>query len=300
MVLRNETNEIKEFDEMACVVLPDRCVIEIGGADAAAFLHNLLTNSVMTLENGQASFTALLSPQGKIFADGFLVRVGEQFLFDCPKALRHDLMKKLGLYRLRANVILTDRSDDLIVLAGWDERKSDNALVAFDDPRLAELGWRAIIKGDHTPIKSAQVHPDDYDAHRIALGVPDGGKDFVYGDTFPHEADMDQLHGIDFKKGCYIGQEVVSRMQHRGLARTRAVPVNFHDGFLPESGSSAEAHGKQIGTIGSGTKGGKAIAILRLDRVEEALAVGAELTAGGLAFSLETRPWIGFSVPRSK
>jgi folate-binding protein YgfZ len=287
---------------MARALLPDRGVIEISGVEAAGFLHNLVTNSVADLSNGQACFTALLTPQGKIIADGFIVKAADKFFFDCPKALAAELLKKLTLYRLRAPVALQDRSGDYDVIAGWDEQRPDDphVIAFFDDPRFIELGWRAIIAKEHTTEFAGASNVDTYHAYRIALGIPEGGKDFAYGDIFPHEADMDQLHGVDFKKGCYIGQEVVSRMQHRGLARTRAVPVTFHDGFLPESGTSAEAGGKQIGTIGSGIKGGHAIAILRLDRVEEAIAGGAELTAGGLAFSLETRPWIGFSVPRSK
>lgn len=287
---------------MARALLPDRGVIEISGEDAAGFLHNLVTNTVADLSTGQASFTALLSPQGKIIADGILTGAGELFLLDCPKALISELVKKLTLYRLRSKVTISDRSADYSIVAGWNEPPPDSqtALALYDDPRLADLGWRIITVKDQSEGLGLTADADAYHAHRIALGVPEGGKDFIYGDAFPHEADMDQLHGVDFKKGCYIGQEVVSRMQHRGLARTRAVPVVFHDGFLPESGTSAEAGGKQIGTIGSGIKGGQAIAILRLDRVEEALSAGIELTAGGLAFSLETRPWIGFSVPRSK
>lgn len=302
MVLRNDTNEIKEFDWMARAVLPDRGVIEIGGLDAAGFLHNLVTNTVADLFNGQANFTALLSPQGKIIADGFLVRSNDRFFFDCPKALVGELIKKLMIYRLRANITLEDRSGDCDIIAGWDEQRpdGDHGIALYDDPRLTDLGWRMITTHDQSDNAAVTNKQEDYHAHRVKLGVPEGGKDFMYGDAFPHEADMDQLHGVDFKKGCYVGQEVVSRMQHRGLARTRAVPVVFRDGFLPESGTSAEAQGKQIGTIGSGIKGGHAIAILRLDRVEEAIAAGAEMTAGGLAFSLETRPWIGFSVPRPK
>lgn len=287
---------------MARALLPDRGVIEIGGAEAAGFLHNLVTNSIADLENGSAAFAALLTPQGKIIADGFFVKSGDLFFFDCPKALAPDLIKKLTLYRLRAKVTLTDRSADYDVIAAWNEPQpvSHNLLACYRDPRLNDLGYRILVRKDI----SAKLAPDhdaqDYHAHRITLGVPEGGKDFAYGDIFPHEADMDQLNGIDFKKGCYVGQEVVSRMQHRGLARTRAVPIRFDDGFAPENGASAEAHDKTIGTIGSSTSGGKAIAILRLDRVEEATSAGAKLTSGGLAFSLETRPWIGFSVPRSK
>lgn len=287
---------------MARALLADRGVIEIRGHDAPAFLQNLVTNSVPELGSNTACFAALLTPQGKIFSDFLIVHMEHGFFLDVPKSLKDDLIKKLLVYRLRSQITVQDVSSLYDVIAGWQEpiEPVTDTRVIFMDPRLDELGWRALVEKSKVQNLSISNAYEDYHAHRIELGIPEGGKDFVYGDAFPHEADMDQLHGIDFKKGCYIGQEVVSRMQHRGLARTRAVPVYFHDGFLPEGGSSAEALGKQIGSIGSGTTGGRAIAILRLDRVEEALAAQAELTAGGLVFSLETRPWIGFSVPRSK
>jgi len=287
---------------MARARLPDRGIIEISGDDAPEFINNLVTNSVLDLEMNKARFAALLTPQGKIIVDGFFVRITAGFLIDIPRALAPDLIKRLTLYKLRAKVTVTDRSEDYHLVAGWNEPHpaSQDCIVCFDDPRLSEMGWRMIVDTTHMLIADDHSDPSPYHHHRITLGIPEGGKDFIYSDAFPHEADMDQLNGIDFRKGCYVGQEIVSRMQHRGSARTRAIPVRFEDGLLPESGSSAEAQGKQIGSIGSGTKGGLAIAILRLDRVEEALAASANLTAGGLAFSLETRPWIGFSVPRSK
>ena len=123
--------------------------------------------------------------------------------------------------------------------------------------------------------------PHDYEAHRIALGVPRGGLDFIYGDAFPHEADMDQLDGVDFDKGCYVGQEVVSRMEHRGTARNRIVPVAA-DGFAPDAGVPVMAGDKQVGMMGSAA-GGRGLAMLRLDRVADALAAGTPLIAGGIA-----------------
>lgn len=287
---------------MARALLADRGVIKIDGTDSSPFLHNLVTNSITQLVPDTARFAALLTPQGKIYSDFFIIQKEHGFFLDVPKSLKDDLIKKLSVYRLRSQVSITDESSLYDVIAGWDEPIDSvtGAEAIFIDPRLHELGWRALVNKAKTSDFSLANSFDEYQAHRVSLGVPEGGKDFVYGDAFPHEADMDQLSGIDFKKGCYIGQEVVSRMQHRGLARTRAVPVTFRDGYLPESGCTAEALGKHIGTIGSGAKGGNAIAILRLDRVEEAYSVGAELTAGGLVFSLETRPWIGFSVPRPK
>jgi tRNA-modifying protein YgfZ len=134
-----------------------------------------------------------------------------------------------------------------------------------------------------------------YEAHRIALGVPRGGLDFIYGDAFPHEADMDQLAGVDFEKGCYVGQEVVSRIEHRGTARTRIVPVAY-EGFAPETGIAVTAGEKSVGTFGSAA-GGHGLAMLRLDRTDEALAAGLPLLAGGIALTPQKPTWARFAFP---
>jgi folate-binding protein YgfZ len=141
------------------------------------------------------------------------------------------------------------------------------------------------------------VDASAYEAHRIALGVPQGGFDFRYGDAFPHEADMDQLAGVDFDKGCYVGQEVVSRMEHRGTARNRVVPVTA-DGALP-GGVAVMAGEKQVGTMGSGA-GGRGLAMLRLDRVADAAAAGQRLTAGGVTLSVHKPDWARWPEPEHK
>jgi folate-binding protein YgfZ len=137
------------------------------------------------------------------------------------------------------------------------------------------------------------VSAEDYEAHRIALGVPRGGLDFTYGDAFPHEADMDQLGGVDFAKGCYVGQEVVSRIEHRGIARTRAVALRY-DGAPPESGAPVTAGERHVGTMGSAARG-RGIALIRLDRVAE--AEQAALAAGGIPIRLIKPDWARFSFP---
>jgi len=134
-----------------------------------------------------------------------------------------------------------------------------------------------------------------YEAHRIALGVPRGGLDFIYGDVFPHETDMDQLNGVDFEKGCYVGQEVVSRIEHRGSARSRVVPVAF-EGFAPDPGAPVTAADKSIGTFGSRADG-RALALLRLDRAGDALAAGTPLVAGGATLRLVKPDWARFAFP---
>jgi folate-binding protein YgfZ len=138
--------------------------------------------------------------------------------------------------------------------------------------------------------------PAAYHAHRIALGVPEGGKDFLFNDTFPHEALMDQLNGIDFDKGCYVGQEVVSRMQHRGTARTRIVPVVYEDGFAAEPWSEVTAGERHLGKAGTGANG-RGLVMIRLDRAADALAAGETIRAGGLPVRIEKPEWIGFAFP---
>jgi tRNA-modifying protein YgfZ len=139
------------------------------------------------------------------------------------------------------------------------------------------------------------VEPHEYEAHRIALGVPRGGADFSYGDTFPHEADMDQLNGIDFDKGCFVGQEVVSRIEHRGTARTRVVPVAY-DGTPPQAGAPVTADGSNLGTMGSAAHG-RGLASLRLDRTANAMAKDRVIVAGGIALRLVKPAWARFAWP---
>jgi folate-binding protein YgfZ len=186
------------------------------------------------------------------------------------------------------------------VVAGWGDAPMPDeeiGLVAAD-PRLARLGWRAIVAADDVAslAPSEEGDADAYHAYRIGLGVPAGGKDFMWNDAFPHEAMMDQLRGVDFDKGCFVGQEVVSRIQHRGTARTRAVPVVYLDGFVAEAGADVTAGERTLGRVGPGAAG-RALATIRLDRAADALAAGETLRAGGLPIRIEKPDWIGFPFP---
>ncbi len=167
--------------------------------------------------------------------------------------------------------------------------------VAAPDPRLEALGYRAIVP------PGADMAPDfeestqaAYDAHRIALGVPEGGIDFAFGDAFPHDADMDDLAGVDFAKGCFVGQEVVSRMKHRGTARRRI--VIGHGSDLPPAGTPVTAGGKPIGTLAS-SSGGTGLVLVRLDRAKEAMDAGAPILAGESTLSLSIPAWAEFGWP---
>ena len=278
---------------MKAAFLPDRGVVKVSGEGARDFLNGLVTTDVALLRPGLGRFGALLTPQGKITADFLITEAptghGGGFLIDCPRALAQALADKLGFYKLRAKVAVENLSESLGVLAAWDGDFAIKPDLAFADPRNAVLGWRILVPAGLAQkvadlIGADLVDSAAYDAHRIASGVPRGGLDFTYGDAFPHETNMDRLHGVDFEKGCYVGQEVVSRMQHRGTARTRTVRVVLED-FSPEPGTAILAGDKVVGTIGS-TAGHNGLALIRTDRAADALAAGLKLTSGGLAIRL--------------
>jgi folate-binding protein YgfZ len=289
---------------MKAALLPDRGVIKVAGDDARKFLNGLVTVDTATVSPGCARFTALLTPQGKIIADFIMAEAepadGGGFFLDAPRALAPTLVQRLNFYKLRAKVLVEDLSEVLGVLAIWDGLAETDYGLCYADPRLPALGTRCMLP-PHLADKAAadlgagRVDAAEYEAHRIALGVPRGGLDFAYGDAFPHETDMDQLAGLDFDKGCFVGQEVVSRMEHRGIARTRVVPVRY-DGFAPDAGAPVSAGEKSVGTLGS-TAHGHGLAMLRLDRAADALAAGAPLVAGGVEMRLVKPTWARFAFP---
>jgi folate-binding protein YgfZ len=289
---------------MKAALLPDRGVVKIAGDDARKFLNGLITNDIGKVTPTRAGFGALLTPQGKIIVDFIMVEAepadGGGFFFDCPRALATTLLQRLNFYKLRAKVTVDDLSETLGVLAIWDGPRRTEHGLCYCDPRLPDLGLRCVLPpglvGEAAADLGAQlVESPVYEAHRIALGIPRGGLDFIYSDAFPHETDMDQLGGVDFDKGCFVGQEVVSRIEHRGSARTRVVPVSY-DGFAPEAGTPLSAGSKTVGTLGS-TAQGRGLAMLRLDRAADALAAGQALVAGGVEMRLIKPAWAQFAFP---
>lgn len=278
---------------MKAAFLAERGVVEIGGEDARKFLNGLITTDVTRLIPGAARFGALLTPQGKIIVD-FLVAdassgAGERLLIDCPRALAQPLADKLKLYKLRAKVAVDNLSDRLGVIAVWDGDMAVKPELTFADPRQDALGWRIIAPQADVQTVAAQIGADlvdeaAYEMQRIACGVPRGGADFAYSDAFPHETNMDRLHGVDFDKGCYVGQEVVSRMQHRGTARTRITQVTL-DGTSPAPGTPITAGDKPVGTMGSASAH-QGLALIRIDRVADAIAAGLVLMADGVVLHI--------------
>jgi folate-binding protein YgfZ len=278
---------------MKAAFLPDRGVVKVSGEDARNFLNGLVTTDVDLVQPGLGRFGALLTPQGKIIVDFLITEApaghGGGFLLDCPRALAQGLADKLGFYKLRAKVTVQNLSDSLGMLAVWGGDLAVKPDLTFADPRNEKLGWRILVPAELAPKAAALIGAElvdsaAYEAHRIACGAPRGGIDFMYGDAFPHETNMDRLHGVDFDKGCYVGQEVVSRMQHRGTARTRTVRLILED-LAPESGVAIVAGDKPVGTMGS-SAAGMGLGLLRTDRAADALDAGVPLTAGGIAIRL--------------
>jgi len=266
--------------EPRAALLAGRSVLRVSGRDARTFLQDLVTNDIEALKQGEGRFAALLTPQGKILFDFFVTPDGDALLIDCNASQAADLAKRLGFYKLRADVRIADESANLAV-AAFREAPPPAQALAFADPRHAGMGWRVIAAPDELDRLGVVAGLDDaYAAHRISLGVPEGGADYAYGDTFPHEANMDLVHGVDFKKGCYIGQEVVSRVEHRGTARKRIVRMGF-SGPAPARGTEIVTGELAIGQMGS-SAGQEGLALVRIDRIAEAKG---DIKAGATALT---------------
>ncbi len=276
-------------------LLPDRGVVRVAGEDAEKLLQGIITSDMDLLAGQPAIHAALLTPQGKILFEFFVARDGDGYLLETAKDQTAGLAKRLTMYKLRAKVDIRDASDGYSVMSVWGEAphspRGPEGAVAFADPRLPELGLRVLAEGG---FDGTNADAQDYHAHRISLGVPEGGKDYVFGDTFPHEANFDLLNGVSFSKGCFVGQEVVSRMQHRGTARKRVVIVEADKPL--QTGSEVMAGQATIGAIGS-VAGTRALAFVRLDRVEEMQRKGEQITAAGAALTIRLPGYMNTVVP---
>lgn len=290
--------------------LAGRGLLAVGGPDRRDFLQGLISNDVGRVGPDRACYAALLTPQGKFLHDFFVIAApdGETLWLDGEAARLADLRKRLSIYKLRADVALADVSADWTMAAAFgagataaldldDAPGSARAFaggVAYVDPRAAALGVRFVLPATTAEATLAETglapaDPAAYDAHRLALGIPDGSRDLTVEKTLLLEAGFDALNGIDWEKGCYIGQELTARTKYRGTVRRRLVAVAV-DGPLPASGTPILAGDKEAGEMRSG-RDGRGIALLRLD----ALTAGVPLTAG--ATRLTPRPPAELSVP---
>ncbi|MDR3717587.1 MAG: hypothetical protein P4K98_02220 [Bryobacteraceae bacterium] len=250
-------------------LLPQRGVLRLTGADRISFLNGLVSNDVAKAAPGHAVWAALLTPQGKYLSDFFILTTDEALLLDVPRADIPRLLTKLRRYRLRAQVELEDASETYAVYAAWDGTPT-GATIAAPDPRLPEAGWRLISP---TPLP-ANATEADYTAHRIALGLPDGAPDLEPEKTLLLEAGFDELHGIAWDKGCYMGQELTARTKYRGLVKRRLLPVELEaPAPAPATGTPVTAEGQEVGDIRS-SAGNIALAMLRVDALEKTLVAG--------------------------
>jgi folate-binding protein YgfZ len=258
--------------------LDSRAVLAVTGEDARSFLQGLVTQDVETLAPGELRFGALLTPQGKLLYDLFLFGREDGVWLDCAAERREELTRRLALYRLRAKVEIA--AVDVPVFAAWDagdHQTSARPAEMGADPRVADLGFRQYGEAAGAALPESAHH-----AHRLALGVPDPAADGA--DAYPIEANFDLLNGIDFRKGCFVGQETTSRMKRRGQIKTRMLPIAF-DGPPPAFGAEVLAGDLRAGEVRSG-RDGRAIALLRLDRID-----GAELTVDGRPVRVERPAW---------
>lgn len=279
------------MDKASWTRLPGRGVVAVDGPEARHFLQNLITNDVDGLDPVTVCYAALLSPQGKVLFDFIVFAINDGFLLDVPRSATSDLVARLALYRLKADVQIVDRTDDLEVQAAWGMAEPPTGFVT--DPRIPALGFRQIVPvGSEPSDVGAESDASAYAAHRISLGIPEGDSDYAFGDAFPHDANIDQLRGVDFSKGCFVGQEVVSRMEHRGTARRRIVQVR---GETLSKGAEISDGDMPIGTVGS-TNDNIGVAMVRIDRAAQAINAGRQLMANGNAIEIQAPAWATFEL----
>ena len=277
---------------MPSALLKDRTVILVSGPDAEHFLQNILTTDLDRLAPGEARPGALLTPQGKILFDFLISRAGDNtFRLDCRADVADDFIRRLMLYRLRAKADIS-KQEQVFVSADWgdDSSASQSDSISVTDGRFADGSVRRRY--------GQQAGDGDIGAWhtlRIASGVAESGSDYQLSDAFPHDVLLDQAGGVGFQKGCYVGQEVVSRMQHRGTARRRVLLVSA-DNPLPPPGTELTVDGRSIGTLGS-SAGLNGLAIVRIDRVKAAMDEGKPILAGEAAVTLAIPDWASFRFP---
>ncbi len=302
------------MNQPSFAILPNRGVLELSGPDVRSFLQGIVSNDVNRVSTERAVWTAFLTPQGKFLHEFFLVarpaaaEAETLFWLDCEAERRDDLLRRLKIYKLRAKVELSDRSGDLAVAAlfgagaldrlGLDPGEAGQAIdyaegTAFADPRLSALGARAIL-----PRAAAEAAPpegfaaaarEDYDGLRLSLGVPDGSRDLEVEKSLLLESGFEELNGLDWDKGCYMGQELTARTKYRGLTKKRLLPVAF-EGPAPAPGTPVLCAEREAGVLRS-TANGHGLALLRLEYLEEGQP---PLTAGGARLTVTKPDWARF------
>lgn len=276
---------------MLRTTLKDRTVVSVSGADAMSFLGATISCDVEDLERGTARAGALLTPQGKILFDFMIMCTADDaFLLDCRSDVADDFIKRLMLYRMRAQAQIVQHNESLVSVAWGDDSSTHKAGEAGRDMRFTTPHvTRLISESDFGGVNLA-----DWAALRITNGVAESGSDYALGDAFPFDVNLDQTGGVSFTKGCYVGQEVVSRMRHRGTARRRVLVATAGEA-LPRAETVITAGERPLGALGT-VEGQTGLALCRIDRVAEALAAGTPVTAAGVPLSLAVPPHANFAL----
>lgn len=278
-------------------ILPHRTVLRLTGEDTLSFLQGLVTNDVSHLKDGEACYAAMLSPQGKFLHDFFIIYWQAAVWIDGNATRTDDLKKRLMLYRLRSKVDITTEQD-MAIAAAWGEGAlpSSPELSVFADPRHAALGYRvmgrrAALEAYFTAHNIATSDIDAYESTRIALGIPEGAKDMVFDKSLLMEFGFEALHGVDFKKGCYVGQEVTARSKYRAQLKKSLYQVSAVSGTLPPAGTEIRAGEVVVGEMCS-SAGSKGLALLRMAELQQAMDAGSKLIAGDVAITAQWPQWM--------
>ncbi len=267
---------------MPIALLPHRGVVEVTGGDRLAFLQGLVSNDVTRAAPGQAVWAALLTPQGKWLADFFILADGERLLLDCGREAAPGLVASLSRFRLRSKVALRDASAEFAVHAGWGGAEPPGGVISAPDPRLPEAGWRALSS---TPL-AGDATAGEYDRHRLALGLPDGAPDMEREKSVLLEGGFDELSGVSWSKGCYMGQELTARTKYRGLLKKRLFPVAI-EGPVPPPATPVTRDDAEVGEMRS-ARDGIGLALLRI----EVATAGGTLRCGEATLTPRIPGWM--------
>ncbi|MDZ7823298.1 MAG: folate-binding protein [Ahrensia sp.] len=280
---------MQELEPMAHIILADKKLVSFEGPDAAHLLQSVLTCNIETLQKGVAQIGALLSPQGKILFELLISKQSDdRFLIEIDADQAASFKQRMTMYRMRSQVEISEPSESLVRIS-WDDDSTDHASALRDVRFRSGNVFRSYLSDGGSTDRT------EWDRLRIEQGVPEAGRDYALGDAFAHDVSFDQNGGVDFKKGCYIGQEIVSRMHHRATARRRFLIASFE--AIP-SGVEIVADGKPLGALGT-TIGNQALALCRIDRVKEAIDVGHAITVGGTQIALRLPPHVSYDWPNT-
>jgi folate-binding protein YgfZ len=288
--------------------LEQRAVLRVGGADARPFLQGLISNDVTKVTPSRTVYATLLTAQGRYLHDFFIAQRGDDLLLEVVRARRDDLRKRLALYRLRSKVLI-EPADELAVAALWPESglaalglpaeagaaASRAGGIVYVDPRLPALGARVLVprdRMDEALAGFASAPLADYDRHRRCLGVPESGDDLMVEKSILLENGIDELNGVDWQKGCYVGQELTARTKYRALIKKRLLPVTI-DGPLPAPGTPVTLGAREAGEMRSAADG-IGLALLRLEMLDAAALEGEALHAGAARLTVQRPDWMKF------